>query len=514
MEQASRTERNDRQTLWWQASPCQGAWWRGWRARRVRGAVLAVLCVIAALAAGCSDSDDSADDVVDEVADSAGVVTTEVGSFDEEAEADVVANDDAAAGDVEDGERFAGDADDATDADVAADEVAEETVLSADVDDGSDVASVLGAEAVPIVDDPVSQLGRSIIFDGFVVVEVDDVAAAGQRAVTEIQSLGGIVFGQQATSDPTPEATFTFRVPPADFQAALASLGSLGVPLRQEISADDVTERVVDLRSRITTAEVSVERLRGLLTEAVDFAQVAALESSLVERETTLEQLRGQLRTLTDRVALASITLQLTQGAVESALEVLHTAAAGSEPERCPGSDELDVDEGDAVTMCVAVTNVGDTSVDQLDISDRTFDLGVDDVVVTEGDLASPLAPGERIVAAYVVEASPDPSRLVVDARPVDVEGVALPSAVAVQIQGPLLSVDADDALPGFAESVGNGWDALQRITAAVLVVVGVLVPFLWLVPLAALAWVALRRRSSGRTPSPTSEPAGATGRA
>ena len=100
---------------------------------------------------------------------------------------------------------------------------------------------------------------------------------------------------------------------PGDFSTALERLAGVGKLVDQSISADDVTERVVDLESRISTAETSVARLRRLLEEAVDLEDVAQIEGELLDRETTLEVLRGQLRTLRDQVDLATITLTITQ---------------------------------------------------------------------------------------------------------------------------------------------------------------------------------------------------------
>jgi len=65
----------------------------------------------------------------------------------------------------------------------------------------------------------------------------------------------------------------------------------------KQVTADDVTERIVDFRSRIATAEASVLRLRVLLGEAPDLENVALVERELVQRETDLETLRGRLRT-------------------------------------------------------------------------------------------------------------------------------------------------------------------------------------------------------------------------
>ena len=81
----------------------------------------------------------------------------------------------------------------------------------------------------------------------------------------------------------------------------------------QQISADDVTDRIVNFESRIITAEASVLRLRKFLEEATNIDNVALLERELLNRETDLETLRGQLRTLQDQVSLATITLTINQ---------------------------------------------------------------------------------------------------------------------------------------------------------------------------------------------------------
>ena len=50
------------------------------------------------------------------------------------------------------------------------------------------------------------------------------------------------------------------------------------------VTADDVTERVVDLQSRINTAEASVERLRTFLENATNVQTIADLENQLLQR--------------------------------------------------------------------------------------------------------------------------------------------------------------------------------------------------------------------------------------
>ncbi|MCE2527203.1 MAG: DUF4349 domain-containing protein [Actinomycetia bacterium] len=94
---------------------------------------------------------------------------------------------------------------------------------------------------------------------------------------------------------------------------ALSRLSQVGELVDQQISADDVTERIVDLQSQIITAEASVSRLRSFLETATNLENLAFYERELLIRETDLERLRGQVRTLQDQVALATITLAISQ---------------------------------------------------------------------------------------------------------------------------------------------------------------------------------------------------------
>ena len=126
---------------------------------------------------------------------------------------------------------------------------------------------------------------------------VDDVEQATTDAVEAIQGTG-LIFGQQTTTDPTPRTVLTIKVLPEDFAETLVALkqGLGGKVERETVSTDDVTERVVDLESRITTVESSVERIRLLLGDARDLNTIRSLEEQLLERETVLEVLRGQLK--------------------------------------------------------------------------------------------------------------------------------------------------------------------------------------------------------------------------
>ena len=89
------------------------------------------------------------------------------------------------------------------------------------------------------------------------------------------------LLGSLATQDDLADCAenisvlLTFKIAPEAFQTALARLGDIGDVRTQNVTADDVTERVVDLQSRITTAEASVDRLRGFLENAESVRTIA-----------------------------------------------------------------------------------------------------------------------------------------------------------------------------------------------------------------------------------------------
>ena len=352
--------------------------------------------------------------------------------------------------------------------------------------------------------------GRDIVYTAGLEIEVDDVVAAGRQALVELSGLGGVLFGQETSSGPEPRSVLTIKVLPANFAAALDRLAGLGTLVSQTVHADDVTERVVDLESRITTAAASVERLRNFLEGATDLEGVAQLEAELLQRETDLELLRGQLRTMEDSVALATIVLVLTQPMPGPAYELVQTAYPGHDGGLgCPGSAELAVDEGDEITVCYEVVNSGDTYLAEIEVRDEGFDFDPDDAIWLVGDPEALLPPGGRLLVAYEAEADPQtyPGPML-RATAVDANGTPLHlQAEGADVESLDLRVTADDSLPGFGDTLAGAWHALQRFGGVLLVIGAAVLPFLWIPLLAALAWWLWRRQRRAAVAAPAAAP-------
>lgn len=385
-----------------------------------------------------------------------------------------------------------------TETTMAADDAASPTDRGAEGEDGASDSDALGSGGVaPPLVQTVADLGRDIIFTATMTVAVDDVAASSAEATRQIQALGGFLFGQQTTGTPEARSTLIFKVFPEDFQEALDRLGSIGDLRNQNVSADDVTERVVDIRSRITTAEASVERLRGFLEGATDIDAIADLENQLLQRETQLETLRGQLRTIEDAVSLATITVTITENAVRPAVRVDVTAYSGTDDDglSCPGSGGLTVDQGTDVTVCFEIFNVGDTDLTGFTLRDPVIDVNEEDLTPVFGDMDQTLEPGESIVmAAHITADRSWRTQTNVTALPVDEEGnVREGRSVANTATASISAVDPG-GVPGFGEGMETSLELLVTLGQVLVYLVATLIPFFW-VPLAIWWWL----RRSGR---------------
>jgi len=344
-----------------------------------------------------------------------------------------------------------------------------------------------------------SEIGRDIIFTADLLVSVTDVAAAGQEATRIIERMGGFLFGQQTTGSPEPRSILTFKVAPQDFQAALTALGSIGELRSQNVSASDVTERIVDLESRINTATASVQRLRALLEQATDIEAIVDLENELLVRETQLETLRGQLRTLQDQVALATIVLTLDEAATRPGLSVQVTAYPSHDDGlSCPGRGDLTVEQDAEITVCFEILNSGDTLLTGFDVRDPVLDIETEDLIAVFGDTDATLEPGESIVvAAEVVTERSLRTQTQVTAAPVDEEGNELSGRPAAATVTMFVQAVDPGGIPSFTEGLEASWELLIRLGQIFVLVLGALLPFFWVPLLIWFVWRMRRRPAS-----------------
>lgn len=231
------------------------------------------------------------------------------------------------------------------------------------LDADESLAAAGAAEPAPMVasdatadqaaDIPTLQVpGQAIAIEARATLEADDVKAAVDRVTTTVTTRGGRVaaadvdYGRPAEDDggdtddgdgtrTGARATLVLEVPPGDLPAVVTALEDLGTVLSFDQLAEDVTDQLADLDTRVDNMRASVERVRALYAEAVDIDSVVRLEAELTRRETDLEVLLATQSTLEDRVTMSTLTLDITSTATATTpVEdddpgILDAAAAG-----------------------------------------------------------------------------------------------------------------------------------------------------------------------------------------
>lgn len=306
----------------------------------------------------------------------------------------------------------------------------------------------------------------------------------------------------------------TFKVSPDDFQEALDRLGSIGDLRTQNVSASDVTEAIVDVQSRINTAEASVERLRSLLEAASDIKTIVELENELLQRETQLETMRGSLRTLEDQVALATIVLTITEAESRPEVSLSVTTYRGhDEGISCPGSSGLTVDQADEITVCFEIFNVGDTLLTDFELRDPVLDVEFDDLILIFGDLGTPIEPGQSVLLATETVAERSlRTQTTVTATPVNEDGDVLSNRKAANTVTVFIQAVDPGGIPSFSEGLKASWEVLVNLVRSLILVAGAIIPFFWVPIVAWLVWRLIRRRTeeTGAAATPATVPSGA----
>jgi Domain of unknown function (DUF4349) len=154
---------------------------------------------------------------------------------------------------------------------------------------------------------------RAVIATAEMTLRSEDVTATVDAIELVASSAGGFVAGRDVQSNPDDpsktRATLVLRVPTDKIDSVIDRASAEGAVVRVTSDEQDVTETVVDVDSRVKSAQASVERIRALLSEATTIGEVVRIESELARREADLESLLAQQRSLADQTALATLTV-------------------------------------------------------------------------------------------------------------------------------------------------------------------------------------------------------------
>lgn len=156
----------------------------------------------------------------------------------------------------------------------------------------------------------------SIIYTAQLTVRAADVSAAAAQADRIAAAAGGYIASETMSANPghPSEATASvqLKIPVASYPDTLSQLArGLGTRLALRQQAQDVTQRVADVNSQVTSDQAAIAQLRSLLRHAGSVADLLSVQNQINSEEASLESMQAQQRALSRQVSYATVTLTL-----------------------------------------------------------------------------------------------------------------------------------------------------------------------------------------------------------
>jgi len=159
---------------------------------------------------------------------------------------------------------------------------------------------------------------QQLIYTAQLTVRAGNVAAALSRATSIVGSAGGYVSAENSSGGPgqpaaAASATVTLKIPAAAYQATLGELtgSGLGTQLALSQQAQDVTQQVADVGSRVASDEAAISQLRALLKDAGNVGDLLSVQDQINSEESDLESMLAQQQALDHETAYATVTLTI-----------------------------------------------------------------------------------------------------------------------------------------------------------------------------------------------------------
>ncbi len=157
-------------------------------------------------------------------------------------------------------------------------------------------------------------VGRKIVYDARVSLEVRDVDSTANRVKTIAEEFNGYISEMSVSKvDKVKTGSVTLKVPQADFYTAIQRVEQLGQVKDKKIGSEDVTERYVDLKARLVNAQREEQRLLEIMGKASQVSDMLNIERELGRIREQIERYTGQLNYLERRVEYSTINVTLSE---------------------------------------------------------------------------------------------------------------------------------------------------------------------------------------------------------
>lgn len=167
-----------------------------------------------------------------------------------------------------------------------------------------------GSAAIPLA------AGSDIVYTATLTVRARDIAAEDANAKRIVTDAGGYVSNENSSINPAhPElstVSLELKIPVDSYPGTLNSLATqLGTQVSLQQQAQDVTENVANVTSRVASAQAAISQLRALLGRAGTVSDLLNIQNQISQQESDLESLQAEQRALNHETAYATLSLRL-----------------------------------------------------------------------------------------------------------------------------------------------------------------------------------------------------------
>jgi hypothetical protein len=131
---------------------------------------------------------------------------------------------------------------------------------------------------------------------------------------------------QPSKQNPRHTASITLRIPQNQLDSTLDELAKLGTVENRNITAEDVSNQLVDFQARLNNLRRTEANLQKIMDRSGSVRDILSVAQELSNVRQSIEQIDAQLKNLQNQVAYSTITLNL------------QAAIASNSPQRALGS--------------------------------------------------------------------------------------------------------------------------------------------------------------------------------
>ncbi len=155
---------------------------------------------------------------------------------------------------------------------------------------------------------------RMIIYNAYISLETKDIDGGLAKIRILTEDYGGYVAGtHRSTYGQQERADISIRIPQDNFRTAVNEIESYGRLLDERTTSEDITERYIDLKARLSNLEKQEKRLLELLDIAKTVEEIIEVEKELSRVRGEIERLQGQINYLERHVEMSLISVSLIE---------------------------------------------------------------------------------------------------------------------------------------------------------------------------------------------------------